>query len=398
MHINRIATSMVLRVLNLTEEGRWGGPQARITLIAEHLQTAGIETLVVAPSRDSQEFHRRLHQAGIKHRLLNIHRLTKEKSILLRYFVFFVPELIQLLHLLDNEAIDIIYCNGAWQIKGVLAGWLKNKKIVWHLNDTRKTTMLHMIFGILSKCVNGFIFTSNAARQCYLPQSSHYRDKPICEIQAPVDTKYFDPDSVSPAFDLAGSDSLTILTIGNISPGKGIDHFIDMAHVLAQKGQAVDFLIAGAHFASQRRYIEHIKEKIRHYGLGNIRFLGSRVDIASVLKAADIFVCASISESGPMSVWEAMSMGKPIVSTDVGDVAHYIQDGENGFIVPIGNPAALAEKVEILMGNPELRTRFGKLAREVAVRNLDVQIAAQKHESFYRLLVGNDGLQGKAAQ
>jgi glycosyltransferase involved in cell wall biosynthesis len=334
MRINSTENSN-LRILNLTEEGRWGGPQARIILIAEQLQKAGFETLVVSPIRDSQEFHKRLHQAGIKHRLLNIHRLTKEKSILLRYFIFFVPELVQLLRLIDDESIDIIYCNGAWQVKGVFAGWLKNIKIVWHLNDTRDTNILHKVFGILSKCVSGFIFTSGATKQCYLSRSSHCRNKGMCEIQAPVDTKYFDPESVNPAVDLLGSGNLKILTIGNVQPGKGIEYFIDMADLLVKKGHSVDFLIAGSHFSNQMRFIEKIRKKIKQYGLQNIQFLGNRADIASVLKASDIYVCASLSESGPMSVWEAMSMAKPIVTTNVGDVVMYIQDGVNGFVVPI---------------------------------------------------------------
>ena len=86
MHINGAQNIDKIRILNLTEEGRWGGPQARIALIAGQLKDAGIETLVVAPAGDSEEFHERLHQADIKHKLLNINRLTKEKSVLLRIF------------------------------------------------------------------------------------------------------------------------------------------------------------------------------------------------------------------------------------------------------------------------------------------------------------------------
>jgi glycosyltransferase involved in cell wall biosynthesis len=393
-----ISNPNILRIINLTEEGRWGGPQARIALIAKRLQRNGIETLVVAPNRDSNEFHRRLHQLGVRHKLLNLHRLTKERAILWRYFIFFGPEVLQLVRLIQDESVNIIHCNGAWQIKGILAGWLGKRKIIWHLNDTRKSTILNITYRLLARLVDAFIVSSVRTKDCYFSGDSQSKDKRYCVIQAPVDTDLFNPESVKPAEDLLRSNNLKILTVANISPGKGMEDFIDMAHVLVQKGHTVEFLIAGAHSASQRHYIETLKEKIRHYGLGNIRFLGSRVDIASVLQAADIYVCSSWTESSPMSVWEAMSMAKPIVSTDVGDVAHYILDGENGFIVPPGDPAALAEKVEVLIGNPELRKNFGNLAREVARRNLDVQIAAQKHESFYRLLVGNNGLQVKAAQ
>ena len=53
------------------------------------------------------------------------------------------------------------------------------------------------------------------------------------------------------------------------------------------------------------------------------------IDEPSFLKSGDIFVYTSISESGPMAVWEAMAMGKPIVTTDVGSVSQYLKNEEN---------------------------------------------------------------------
>ncbi len=117
-----------LRVLTLTEEGRWGGPQARIALIAERLKRMGVETLVVAPVKDSGELHRRLQQLNVRHRLLKLHRLTRERTILFKYFVFFLAEVARLVRLINDEDVDIIHCNGCWQIKGVIAGVITGKK------------------------------------------------------------------------------------------------------------------------------------------------------------------------------------------------------------------------------------------------------------------------------
>jgi glycosyltransferase involved in cell wall biosynthesis len=378
----------LLRVLTLTEEGRWGGPQARIALIAERLKRIGVETMIVAPVRDSGEFHKRLHQLGVRHRLLKLNRLTRERSILFRYFLFFLPEVARLVRLINDEDFDIIHCNGYWQIKGVIAGWLTGKKTAWHLNDTVYASMFYPIFNAMSRMVDGFILSSARTGECYLTDAPQRRKKLVCEIPAPVDTNHFNPESIEPAADIiAGSNHIKVLTIGNIDPVKGIEHFVEMARLFSNYGLLIDFFIAGSELNSYISYKNALDRKIRHYGLDNVRFLGKRLDIASVLKATDIYVCSSISESSPMAVWEAMSMAKPIVATDVGDVAKYIQDGTNGFIVPVGNPGALAEKVRKLVENPELRSRFGGLARKVAVEKLDVQFAAQKHKSFYRLLL-----------
>lgn len=388
MREKKTTETRLLRVLNLTEEGRWGGPQARIALIADRLKSLGVETLVVAPLRDSDELHKRLRQQGIRHRLLKLHRLTRERSILVRYFLFFLPEVARLVRLINEEDIDIIHCNGCWQIKGVIAGWLAGKKIAWHLNDTSYAGIFYPIFSVMSRLADGFILASARTGECYLANAPRCRKKPGCEIPAPVDTNHFNPESVEPAADIiAASNHIKVLTIGNIEPTKGIGHFVEMARLFSNYGHLIDFFIAGSELNSYISYKNALDREIRQYGLDNVRFLGKRLDIASVLQATDIYVCSSISESSPMAVWEAMSMAKPIVATDVGDVAKYIQDGTNGFIVPIGNPGALAEKVRKLVENPELRSRFGELARKVAVEKLDVRFAAQKHKSFYRLLL-----------
>ena len=78
-----------------------------------------------------------------------------------------------------------------------------------------------------------------------------------------------------------------------------------------------------------------------------------------LLKRFDIFICSSLSESGPMTLWEAMSMAKPIVSTDVGDVSHYVHDEENGFVVPIGDVDQLTNRILQLLNDEIICKRFG---------------------------------------
>jgi glycosyltransferase involved in cell wall biosynthesis len=121
--------------------------------------------------------------------------------------------------------------------------------------------------------------------------------------------------------------------------------------------------------------------------LNNLSFYGACHDVRQVLKPADIYVCSSIAEASPVSVWEAMSMGKAIVATDVGDVARFLTHGKNGFIVPIKDPESLAEKVDILIRNPEIRKRFGEMAMNVARHKLDVQIIARKHRDAYNSIL-----------
>jgi glycosyltransferase involved in cell wall biosynthesis len=168
--------------------------------------------------------------------------------------------------------------------------------------------------------------------------------------------------------------------VGYINPVKGIEYFIEMAHMLNAKYKNLHFTIVGPPLGGQRSYSRGITRLLREYHLKNVHFYGMCDDVPGILKGTDIYVCSSLTEASPMSVWEAMAMRKAVVSTDVGDVRR--------FIVPPRNAEALAEKVDLLIGDTELRNGFGKRARATAVTELDVEICADKHRRFYQEVLG----------
>ena len=368
-------------------EGRFGGPQAKIAAVAEKVKQYGIETIVVFPKKNATLFYKKLNEKNVKTRQLSLHRLTKQKIHLMKFITFFVPELFFLYRLFKKERVDIVYCNGSWQIKGIIAGKLAGAKVVWHLNDTRAPFFINIIFKFLAiNCCDAFIAAGQRARAYYLSDED-FTQKQIMEIQSPVDTSVFDPSKVKADCKLANYGGLKIVTVGNINPLKGIEYYIEMASILSKKYEKLNFFVVGSHLASQRKYSKNISRIIENLALKNFHFYGPTEDVPSVLKAADIYVCSSIAEASPIAVWEAMSMAKAIVSSDVGDVARFIKNGESGFIVPTKDAVALAKKVGILIENRNLRERCGHEAREVAVKYLDVDICAKKHAQFYREII-----------
>lgn len=374
----------MFKVANILEEGRFGGPQTRITAVAEKLKYDGIETIVVFPKKDSDLFYNKLLEKNIQTKRLSLHRLTKQKSHLVKFVVFFLPEFFSLYKLFKKKRVNIIHCNGSWQIKGILAGKLVGAKVVWFLNDTQIPGLLKMIFKILalSSC-DAFIANGYRAKTYYL-NNSNLLQKPFVVIQSPVDTSIFDPGKVKEDSKIACYSGLKIVMVSNISPIKGIEYFIETASILSKQHSGLDFFVVGSHLVSQRRYSESLSQMLKNLGLKNFYFYGYSDNVSSVLKAANIYVCSSIAEASPISVWEAMSMAKPIVSTDVGDVARFIKNGENGFVVPIKDSIALAKKVSLLIEDEDLRKKFMLKSRNAAIRNLDVNICAMRHAQFYR--------------
>ncbi len=88
-----------------------------------------------------------------------------------------------------------------------------------------------------------------------------------------------------------------------------------------------------------------------------------------------------------MAVWEAMSFGCPIVATDVGDVGQYIRDGENGYVVPVGDAQALADGIQRMLADLRGARSMGEKARQVACRELDIDSVVRMHAECYRQLI-----------
>ena len=99
-----------------------------------------------------------------------------------------------------------------------------------------------------------------------------------------------------------------------------------------------------------------------------VLFLGKRAQetLPYYYSAADILIMPSHYESFGMVALEAMSCGTPVIASQVGGLAFLVQDGITGFVVPGGDPAALARTLTQLIQQPELRARLGQQASEYA--------------------------------
>lgn len=96
----------------------------------------------------------------------------------------------------------------------------------------------------------------------------------------------------------------------------------------------------------------------------SIFLLGERKDIPQILAASDVFVLSSRWEGLPYTIIEAMISGLPVVATHVGGVPELVEDGVTGFLVPPGNPGALAQALQRVLDDSELRHRMGHAGRE----------------------------------
>lgn len=311
---------------------------------------------------------------------LPLHRIERTLGGNLAKLWHFVPELWRLTRRLRRERVEVVHCNSAWQIKPVIAGWLAGVPVVLHLNDAWEARFIDVLFPLLKPFCSGFIVTGERSRARYWRKGG---GESAMAIQAPVDCARFDPARAG-ACPLPSHDGLTVMTSGNITPTKGVEYFIDMAADLERRDPSLRFVVVGPELANQTEYTAMLKQRVLDHGLRNLTFYGPTENMPSLLACADVFVCPSITESGPMVVWEAMAMARAIVSADVGDVSLYMPHGVAGTIVPVGDARALADGVWDLLQDGGKRAEFGRRARDAAVERLDISVAAARHAEAYR--------------
>ena len=375
-----------MNICSIDEEGRYGGPQRRTVEVAKEIKKFGIRTTVFYSLYDSEKFKKELNNSNIKCKGIDIIRLSLEPRIFFRYLITFFRDIICLYSIIKNGNYDLVQINGTPQYKGVIASKLAGIPIVWIIEDTQMPFIIRNATRILARYfASGIIVTGKSVYDYYIKKSI-IKNKKNIEIHAPVDTKVFNPRLVEPNKSMINRKKIKIVTVSGVSPVKGLDFFIRMASQLVNYNKHLIFYVAGAELSSQKKYSKMINSLILSSKLNaeNYKYYGMIDNVQSFLAGGDIFVCTSLTEAGPMTVWEAMSMGKAIVTTDVGSVRQYIKDGISGFIVPVGDTKALIKRVQDLILNPELARSMGKMAREVAKEKLDVSFAAQKYADFYK--------------
>ncbi|MFH1916962.1 MAG: glycosyltransferase family 4 protein [Nanoarchaeota archaeon] len=98
---------------------------------------------------------------------------------------------------------------------------------------------------------------------------------------------------------------------------------------------------------------------------------GTKFDVVPYLQAMDIYVLSSLTETTCLSVLEAMACGVPVISTRVGFVKDYIQEGKNGLFFDFQNNVELAKKIDYLIENPRIRDDMTRKARETVISGFD---------------------------
>jgi len=165
----------------------------------------------------------------------------------------------------------------------------------------------------------------------------------------------------------------------HVSNFRSVKRVPDVVEAFAKIRREVPSVLVLVGDGPERRATEAAVERL---GLAeHVRFLGKVDAVADLLRAADLFLLASASESFGLAALEAMACGVPVIATQVGGLPEVVVDGESGALVQVGDIAAMAERAVEL-----LEPRRWKEAREAAVvhaRRYDEANVVPRYEEFY---------------
>lgn len=172
------------------------------------------------------------------------------------------------------------------------------------------------------------------------------------------------------------------LFLGRVTNIKRPDRLIEVVSILSRKNVDVTFLIAGG--GDLLNETRNASEKLNL----PIIFLGWQHDLDTLFSVADLLVMTSDNEGTPLSIIQAQLSGVPVVSTDVGSVGEVLLNHTSAFLTNF-EPEQIAEKIEILIKNPNERKRMGAEGVVFASSKFSPERLVRDHEDLYRKLLSN---------
>lgn len=240
----------------------------------------------------------------------------------------------------------------------------------------RRIGRFAMKYAVRIRVISHTIF--NQVRGQGIPESK------IRLVSLRVDLGLFNPLSMS---DINSSgDKVGIIKIGYVGrlvDGKGLEDFLEAISNLKLQALSFKFQVLIFGTGPLEAKLKKMAQDMKIPDIIEWRGFVSYNTVPKALAQIDIFVYPSWHEGFGRSIMEALAMEKAVVATRVGGIPDLIKDGKNGFLVESHNSEALAEKIEELMQNKDLREKFGKAGREWVSKNYEWNNGIKKFADLF---------------
>lgn len=296
--------------------------------------------------------------------------LRKDRIFTISYkYKCFISTVKKIRNIIDKNNIDLIVLNGNRSL--YLSPFFNNvdkvaiKHTTLNANKGIKRIFSNYMMKICFSFIDKLIVISNYHKIELIVNNMCNAEK-IIVIYNGVDVRYFKKRSV------LKNDFLTITTVARIEKEKGIFDLIEAFEQLYYEYNNIKLVIVG-----DGSEINDLTNEVDRRNLKQaVQILGFRKDVKNILDYTDIFVLPSYSEGLPLSLLEAMSMGIPVIATNVGGIPEVITDKKEGFLIEPGDILKLKECLSTLILDESTRDYMGKKSEEKVniMFNIDVML------------------------
>ncbi len=296
------------------------------------------------------------------------------------------------LDVIRTERPDILHLHG-WIAAnfGRLAGWMTSVPTIVHEHgvDPKFPLSQRLADRLLAPCTHTGLTVAESVRRFMVANRSMPASK-IRLIYLGVPLDEFHPADAQVVSDEKARlgippESPVIGAVGRADVQKGITYLIQAASWVLKEAPEARFLIVG-----DGPKLDELKSEAQSLGIGDkVVFAGHRDDVPVVQTMMDIQAFPSLWEGTPLTVFEALAMGRTIVSTDVDGLGEVLEDGRSALIVPPAQPHALADAVVRLLRDRDLASRLAAGAKKSS-RDYDISRTVRSLEALYEE-IGNGG-------
>jgi N-acetylglucosaminyldiphosphoundecaprenol N-acetyl-beta-D-mannosaminyltransferase len=349
------------------------GASRSLLRLTSRLAKDGHQVQVVLPA--DGPLRMRLEEAGVRtwiHEDLAIltRRTLRTPHGWLSLFRSFITSTLRLIAHIRAERPDLVHTNAAVVISSPLAAKACGACHVWHMREFfADISRLWWVYQWLMYLFATVIVCNSRA----VAQQFHrrIRQRKLMVIHNGIPRHEIDKASgeevaaFKKAHSLAGQPLAGVVGRINLEQ-KGQDVFVKAAALLARKVPGARFVVVGAAYPGNEDHVGRLNRLVDELRLRDkIHFIGDVEDIGTLFSALDICVLPARKPEGLGNVLiEAMALGKPVVGTRLGGIPEIIEDGKNGFLVQPNDPEALAQALEPLLTDPELRRKMGEQGRQ----------------------------------
>jgi len=258
-------------------------------------------------------------------------------------------------------------------------------KIIWHDHFGRYATEERpaWLYRLATKRVAGVIAVNEVLA-----------DWARRKLRMPTDRVWYVPNCVpeptgDQRADLPGVAGKRIVCVANLRPEKDHLTLVEAIAEVVKTEPAASFLLVGTE--SSRDHMERVRQRIQQRNLApQIFLLGSRTDVASILRACDVGVLSSVSEGMPLAILEYGMAGLAVVATQVGQVPDILDGGSAGVIIPPKDPHALSRALlDLLRSAPRRETLGRRLQQRVRQKYSESAILGQILRIYATVLRGS---------